>query len=74
MSRTATLTFTLSTDSRVSHIGPWFADLRVNGRQNTRVGTDKMMQDYLDVVRDECKNRGVELTVINNTLGKLKLT
>jgi hypothetical protein len=71
--RTAMLTFTLSTDSRVAHIGKWFADFRVNGRQNTRVGDEKVMQKYLDDVRKQCVKYNVSLTVNNNTLGELKL-
>lgn len=72
--RKATLTFSLSTDTRVAHIGPWFADLRVNGRQHTRVGTDEMMRDFLKEVTATCKAHDVSLEVRNDTLGKLKLS
>jgi hypothetical protein len=71
--RKATLTFSLSTDSRVAHIGPWFADLRVNGRQNTKVGTEEMMRDYLAKVSAQCEAHGVTLEIVNNTLGELNL-
>ncbi len=71
--RTATLTFSLSTDSRVAQLGPWFADLRVNGQQTTTVGTEKDMQNYLAEVRKVCAQHGVNLTVTNNTLGKLNI-
>jgi hypothetical protein len=73
MARTAKITFSLSTDSRVAHIGPWFADFRVNGRQNTRVGTEEMMRSYLKEVKAACNAHGVELTVNNDTLGELNL-
>lgn len=73
MCKTATLTFSLSTDPRVAHIGEWFADLRVSGRQTTCVGTEKDMQKFLDDVRKACTQHEVALTVKNDTLGELHI-
>ncbi len=42
MAHTATLKVSLSTNPQTAHIGRYFADLRVNGRQNTKVDTAVM--------------------------------
>jgi len=67
MARKATLTVTLSTNPATAHIGPFFADLRVNGRQNTRVGTAEMLRDYINEVDALATQNGIELTVSDDT-------
>ena len=67
MARTATLTVTLSTNPATAHIGPFFADLRVNGRQNTKVGTAEMIRDYINQAHAAASKAGVTLTVKDDT-------
>ncbi len=67
MTRTATLKVSLSTDTRVAHIGRYFADLRVNGQQKTKVGTVGMIRDFINKTNMAAKAYDVELTVIDAT-------
>lgn len=70
MARTATLTVTLSTNPATAHIGPFFADLRVNGRQNTKVGTAEVIRDYINTVEIQCIAHDITLTVQDETYKK----
>lgn len=66
--RTATLTVSLSTNPATAHIGPFFADLRINGRQiTTRVGTAKMIGDFVNYAHVSAMCNGMLMTVIDET-------
>ena len=67
MARTATLTVTHSTNPATAHIGPFFADLRVNGRQTTRVGTAANIREFILGVAAQCLAHNIILTVSDET-------
>ncbi len=67
MARTATLTVSLSTNPQTSHIGRYFADLRVNGRQTTRVGTAEMIRDFINKAHFAASAYDVTLEVEDKT-------
>jgi hypothetical protein len=67
MARTATLTVTLSSNPATAHIGPYFADLRVNGRQRTKVGKVAEINDFIRKARIAADGYGVTLNVVDDT-------
>lgn len=70
MARTATLTVSLSTNPQSAHIGPFIADLRVNGRQKTKVGTAADIREFILRVEVQCLAHNVTLTVSDETYQK----
>jgi len=64
----ATLTVSLSTNPATAHIGPYFADLRVGKRQNTKVGSVAEVRDYIKKAKMSAEAFGIELDITDETL------
>lgn len=76
MAKTATLTASVSTDTRVSHIGRYFLDLRnTTGGRNvqlkTKICTAETAAQFLADCKAGASKAGVELTFIDATTGEL---
>lgn len=65
--RTATIKVSVSTNPATAHIGRYFADLRVNGRQRTKVGNAEMINKFIDDVLKQASRNDIQLTVVDET-------
>jgi len=65
--RTATIKVSVSTNPATAHIGRYFADLRVNGRQKTKVGNAEMINKFIDDVLKHTTRKDIQLTVTDAT-------
>ena len=65
--RTATIKVSVSSNPATAHIGRYFADLRVNGRQRTKVGNVETIISFVDAVLKHTNCNDIQLTVIDET-------
>lgn len=76
MAKTATLTASISSDERVSHIGRYFLDLRnttngQNRQMTTRIKDREGAIAFLAECKEQAEKHGIELTTVEETLGEL---
>lgn len=67
MAITATITVSVSTNPATAHLGRFFADLRVGGKQATTTGTVEYIRNWIVARNKEAAKRGVKLTVTDET-------
>lgn len=68
--RSATLTVTHSSNPATAHLGPFFADLRIGGKQATTTGTAEHVRNYINKRYAEATKHGVTLIVKDETYQK----